>query len=164
MDRKGLRNGFVAAGLSLLGVAAAWASPFFVETLPVAMPAAQKAVDRALVRHHFKVVMTIDILHRIEAKQKILHIPHFNRPGFTDVRALVFCNPVLFSGLLNHAWKAASVCPLNVTLYSKGAKTTIVFPKRAPYTRATRARAVGRRIDRMVIQSLKSIPGGHPGQ
>ncbi len=162
MNRKRL-IGVVGGGLGLLGIAVAQASAFFVETVPMAMPAAQKAVIRALSSHHFKVVMKLDILHLIAAKQKILHVPDFNKPGFTDVRALVFCNPFLFSGLLNHAWKAASVCPLNVTLYSKAAKTTVVFPKRSVYTRSTAARAVGRKIDRMVIDTLRTIPGSHPG-
>ncbi|WP_297390352.1 DUF302 domain-containing protein [Acidiferrobacter sp.] len=160
MKQKGL-IGIVGGGLGLLGIAVAQASPFFVETVPMAMPAAQKAVVAALTSHHFKVVMKLDILHLIASKQKMLHIPHFNKPGFTDVRALVFCNPFLFSGLLNHSWKTASACPLDVTLYSKAAKTTVVFAKRSVYTRGTASRAVGRKIDRMVIGGLKAIPGSH---
>lgn len=162
MNRKGLITA-LSGGLGLLGIAAAQASAFFVESVPMAMPAAQKAVMQALGSHHFKVVMKLDILHLIAAKQKMLHVPNFDKPGFSDVRALVFCNPFLFSGLLNHAWTTASICPLSVTLYSKASKTTVVFPKRSVYTKATGARAVGRKIDDMVITSLRAIPGSHPG-
>ncbi len=162
-----MKNGLLIKSLGLTaGILAAFAgtaqaASIYVETIPASMPVAQKEVRAALTHHHFKVVMNIDILRKIDAKQKMLHIPNFNKPGYSDVRALVFCNPFLFSGLLNGDSKTASVCPLNLTLYSKGKVTTVAYAERSAYTKGTGAQAVGEKIDHMVIGSLKSIPGSH---
>ncbi len=151
----------LAAGLLAASAGMAQAGSIYVETIPASMPVAQKEVRAALTHHHFKVVMNIDILRKIKAKQKILHIPDFNKAGYSDVRAMVFCNPVLFSGLLNGDPETASVCPLNLTMYSKGKVTTVAYAERSAYTHGTGAQAVGEKIDHMVIGSLKSIPGSH---
>ncbi len=149
--------------LSLTAMNTAWASDssFYTVTIPANMMTAQKEVLQALGRGHFKVVMNLDILRRIKAKQKFLHIPQLNKGDYSDARAIVFCNPFLFSALLNSDWKTASVCPLNLTLLSKGNMTTVIFPERSAYTHATKANLVGMKIDKMVISSLKTIPGSH---
>ncbi|MEY2343348.1 hypothetical protein AB4090_14815 [Acidithiobacillus sp. IBUN Pt1247-S3] len=152
------------AALLAVGIGTALASDasFYTETIPAPMASAQKEVVQALSHGHFKVVMNLDILKRIEAKQKVLHIPNLNQGGYADARAIVFCNPFLFSALLNSNWQASSVCPLNLTLLSKGSDTTVIFPRRAIYTHATKASLVGMKIDKMVISSLQTIPGSHP--
>ncbi|WP_348550622.1 hypothetical protein [Acidithiobacillus sp.] len=144
------------------GTALASDSSFYTETISAPMATAQKEVVNALSRGHFKVVMNLDILKRIEAKQKVLHIPNLNQGGYADARAIVFCNPFLFSSLLNSDWKASSVCPLNLTLLSKGSSTTVIFPKRTAYTHSTKASSVGMKMDKMVIASLKAIPESRP--
>lgn len=140
-----------------LGVASA--ASVFTETLKVPMPQAQKEVRSALQSHHMKVVMTIDILKKIKAKQKVLHMANFNQPGFSDVRAMVFCNPVLFNQLLDSDWKDAAVCPLTLTLFSKDNVTHVAFAERSAYTAGGPAQDAGQRVDKLVISSLKSIPG-----
>ena len=149
----------VAAASLACQLGAAHAASVFTETLQAPMPVAQKEVRSALQSHHMKVVMSIDILKKIKAKQKVLHMADFNKPGFSDVRAFVFCNPVLFNQLLDSNWKDAAVCPLTVTLFSKGDVTHVAFAERAAYTAGGPAQQAGERVDKLVISSLKSIPG-----
>lgn len=145
--------------LLTVGTLSASAADMYVETLPVPMSKASGEIQKALATHHFKVVMHIDILKRIEAKQSILHIQNLNPEKFQDVQAMVFCNPVLFSDLLSANWRSAAVCPLNLTIYGKGNQTTIAYPERAAFTNGTAASKVGAKIDHLVIAALRSIPG-----
>ncbi|MCE5361354.1 MAG: DUF302 domain-containing protein [Acidithiobacillus sp.] len=134
------------------------AADMYVETIAAPINQVAPELTHALATHHFKVVTHLDILKRIEAKEKVLHIPHLNKGQFTDVQAFVFCNPMFFSQLLNSNWKSASLCPLNLTVYGKGGFTTIVYPERVAYAQKTPANGTARRIDSAVIAALKSIP------
>ena len=146
----------ITAAIFMTSVAGA--TDLYVETISAPINQVAPELARALAAHHFKVVMHLDILKRIEAKEMQLHIPHLNRGQFTDVQAFVFCNPMFFSQLLNSDWKSASLCPLNLTVYGKGMSTTIVYPERIAYVQKTPANRTAQRIDSAVIAALKSIP------
>lgn len=137
------------------------AADMYTETLPVPISKASGEIQKALSTHHFKVVMHIDILKRIEAKESVLHIQNLNPEKFQDVQAMVFCNPMLFSDLLSAHWSSAAACPLNLTIFGKGDQTTLVYPERVAFTHDTSADVVGVKIDNLVIAALKSIPGAH---
>lgn len=137
----------------------ALAGDLYVENIHAPLRRVVPELDRALTAHHFKVVMHLDVLKRIEAKEKVLHIPDLNQGKFTDVQAFVFCNPMFFSQLLNSHWKSAAVCPLDLTVFAKNGTTTIVYPERIAYTQKTPADTIAKRIDSVVIAALKSIPG-----
>ncbi|WP_308387977.1 DUF302 domain-containing protein [Acidithiobacillus sp. AMEEHan] len=156
-------NNFARGVTSILGAlflaSSASAANFYVETVPAPISRVAPEVAQALATHHFKVVLHLDILKRIEAKEKVLHLPDLNRGKFTDVQAFVFCNPIFFSRLLNSHWKSASVCPLDLTVYGKDGSTTIVYPERTAYTQNTPANETAKQIDTAVVSALKSIPG-----
>lgn len=156
-----IRSYYVASFFVLLGfcMSTVHAADIYTEHLPVPIDKASAEIQKALSTHHFKVVMHIDILKRIEAKESILHIRNLNPEKFQDVQAFVFCNPVLFSDLLSAHWRSAAVCPLSLTVFGKGGSSTIVYPERAAYTHDTAAKVVGAKIDDFVISALKSIPG-----
>ncbi|MBU2764304.1 DUF302 domain-containing protein [Acidithiobacillus caldus] len=149
---------FVSVVVAMFLTSVAGATDEYVETIAAPISQVAPELARALSTHHFKVVMHLDILKRIEAKEKVLHIPDLNKDRFTDVQAFVFCNPMFFSQLLNSDWKYAALCPLNLTVYGKGASTVIVYPERIAYAQKTPANRTAQRIDSAVIAALKSIP------
>ena len=149
---------FTGAMATMLLAPVAVGADLYVETVNAPIKQVAPELTQALAAHHFKVVMHLDILKRIEAKEKALHIPHLNKGKFTDVQAFVFCNPMFFSQLLNSDWKSASLCPLSLTVYGKDGSTTIVYPERTAYAQSTPANATAQHIDSAVISALKSIP------
>lgn len=145
------------AGWALAGGVAA-ASSIFEETFPTPVAKVVPALKTALSDHHFKILTQIDILHRVAAKSKQLNIKDFNRAGYSNVTAVVFCNPVFFSKLLNADPAAASVCPLSLTVYGLKGKTIIAYPEREPMASGTPAQNIARQIDKSVIAALSGLP------
>lgn len=148
--------GIIAA---IATVPAAVAGNLYVETIKAPISHVLPELKHALATHHFKVVMDLDVLKRLEAKEGELHIPNLNQGKFTDVRAFVFCNPMFFSQLLNSEWQSAAVCPLGLTVFGRNGTTTIVYPERTAYTHNAPAAPTAEHIDAAVISALKSIPG-----
>ena len=150
--------------LLFLGMGVAAAGPMYVENIPAPISKVVPELKKALGQHHFKVVMDLNILKKIEAKQHVLHIPDLNKPGFSGVQSMVFCNPVFFNQLLNAHWQSATACPLTLTVYGRGDKSYIVYPKRVALTENTPALSVAKKIDKAVIGALSSVPGAQPKQ
>ena len=159
MNLKLLKAGLAALGLWSFGVGIASAGPVYVETIAAPMSKVMPELQKALGQHHFKVVMHLNILKMIQAKQAMLHIPDLNKPGFSDVQSIVFCNPFFFNQLLNTHWQSAAACPLTLTVYSRGGKSYIAYPKRTALTANTPAVGVAKKIDQTVIGALSSVPG-----
>lgn len=154
-------NRWAVAGIAVSGLTIGVASAGTIYEVAIPTPAAKvmPELKKALGQNHFKVFTKVDILKRVKAKVGALHIKNFNTPGFSNVTAVIFCSPVYFNKLLDAESKAASVCPLSVTVYSLKGKTEIAYPERGPMIEGTSAHAVGLQIDKSVMAALDSIPG-----
>lgn len=157
-----LKSGLAIFGLCSLGIGIAAAGPMYVESVPAPISKVMPELQKALGQHHFKVVLHLNILKMIKAKQHVLHIPNLNKPGFSDVQSIVFCNPFFFNQLLNAHWQSAAACPLTLTVYGRGEKSYIVYPERVAITGSTPAINVAQKIDKAVIGALTSVPGAQP--
>ena len=153
-----LKAGLAVFGLCSVGGGVAAASPLYVEKINMPMKTAIGEVNNVLKDGGYKIVLKLNILKLIDAQEKKLKIPHFNRPKFTDVRAVVFCNPYDFSNLLNTDWPVAAGCPLNLTVFSMGQTSYVVYGLRADYALGPRSKKIGNQLDQAVIRVLKGIP------
>lgn len=153
-------RGVVALGVCLC--ASMWvtavASPVYVEKVDMPMQATMTEVKNVLHDGGYKIVLHLNILKLIQSQQKQLKIPDFNARKFTDVQALVFCNPYDFSKLLNADWPAAAGCPLTLDVFSKGSNSYIVYGLRADFANTPASRKITQSFDQAVIKVLQGIP------
>lgn len=153
-------RGVVALGVSLC--ASMWvtavASPVYVEKVDMPMQATMTEVKNVLHDGGYKIVLHLNILKLIQSQQKQLKIPDFNARKFTDVQALVFCNPYDFSKLLNADWPAAAGCPLTLDVFSKGPNSYIVYGLRADFANTPASKKITQSFDQAVIKVLQGIP------
>ena len=147
------------AGLGMGIAHAAPAGSIYEVAIPTPAGKVLPELKKALGQNHFKIFTKVDILKRVKAKVGALHIKDFNTPGFTDVTAVIFCSPVYFNKLLDADSKAASVCPLSVTVYSLKGRTMIAYPERGPMIDDTPAHDFGLQLDHSVLAALVGIPG-----
>lgn len=157
-----LKASLAVFGLCSFGTGIAAAGPMYVESVAAPISKVMPELQKALGQHHFKVVLHLDILKMIKAKQHMLHIPNLDKPGFSDVQSVVFCNPFFFNQLLNAHWESSAACPLTLTVYGRGEKSYIVYPKRVALTGNTPALNVAKKIDKAVVGALTSVPGAQP--
>ena len=92
-----LKSSLAVFGLCSFGIGIAAAGPMYVESVAAPISKVMPELQKTLGQHHFKVVLHLDILKMIKAKQHILHISNLDKPGFSDVQSVVFCNPFFFS-------------------------------------------------------------------
>ncbi|MHB1666175.1 hypothetical protein [Thiomonas sp.] len=139
------------------------AQPFYREDLRLPMAKALPEVKAILARNHFDVVFSMNVLHRIEARQATLKIPDFNLGKYDAIVSLSVCNPYDFSHLLSADWQSTTLCPRTVTLVGKGDYTRISYARRAVEAVHTPAYSAARAIDQQLISALGQIPGAiHP--
>ncbi len=162
MNLKFLQIGAMTLGAWALGIGIASASPIYVESVPAPMSKVMPELQKSLVQHHFQVVLHVDILKMLRAKQDKLHLPNLDKPGFNDVQTLVFCNPFFYNQLLNSHWQSATACPLTLMVYSRGGESYIAYSERVALTKGTPALGVAKKIDQAVIGALSSLPGSKP--
>ncbi|MGC9238823.1 MAG: DUF302 domain-containing protein [Acidithiobacillus sp.] len=149
----------LAAGMCLMpGLAFAQANPVYIEKIDMPMAAAAHEVESVLHDGGYKIVLKLNILKLIGAQQKTLKIPHFNERHFSDIRAIVFCNPFDFSKLINSAWPVAAGCPLTLDIFSKGQTSYVVYGLRADYALTPQSRKIAEALDTSVIKVLQGIP------
>ncbi len=138
------------------------AAPLYVEKVDLPIRTTMSEIQSNLHAAGYKVVLKLNILHLIQAQQKSLKIPDFNRPHFTDVRALVFCNPYDFNRLLNSYWPSAAACPLNLTVFGRGPTSYIVYGERIAYAGTSEInKKIAESVDNGVIKALQQIPMSH---
>ncbi len=153
-------RGFVVLGACLLASVSvsAMANPVYVEKVDMPMQATMSEVKNVLHDGGYKIVLHLNILKLIQSQQKQLKIPDFNQHKFTDVQALVFCNPYDFSKLLNADWPAAAGCPLTLDVFSKGQNSYIVYGLRADFANTPTSKKITQKFDAEVIKVLQGIP------
>ena len=149
-----------ALGLfTVFSIAQAGAAPLYVEKVDLPIKSTMSEINSNLHAAGYKIVLKLNILKLVEAQQKSLKIPDFDAVHFTDVRALVFCNPYDFSKLLNTYWPSAAACPLNLTVFGRGQSSYIVYGERTAYAGTSTAnKKVAESIDQGVIKALQQIP------
>lgn len=155
----------IAAAVSALGfftvfsVAQVCAAPLYVEKVDLPVHSTMAEIYSNLHAAGYKIVLKLNILKLIEGQQKTLKIPDFDAVHFTDVRAIVFCNPYDFSKLLNTYWPSAAACPLNLTVFGRGQNSYIVYGERSAYAGDSSAnKKVTEAVDKGVIKALQQIP------
>ncbi|WP_348550474.1 DUF302 domain-containing protein [Acidithiobacillus sp.] len=137
----------------------AYAAPLYVEKVDLPVQSTMSEINSNLHAAGYKIVLKLNILKLVQAQQKTLKIPDFDAVHFTDVRALVFCNPYDFSKLLNTYWPSAAACPLNLTVFGRGQSSYIVYGERIAYAGNSAAnKKVTTSVDHGVIKALQQIP------
>ncbi|MDD3759583.1 MAG: DUF302 domain-containing protein [Acidithiobacillus sp.] len=155
----------ITAAISALGlftvfsVAQVCAAPLYVEKVDLPIHSTMAEIYGNLHAAGYKIVLKLNILKLIEEQQKTLKIPDFDAVHFSDVRAIVFCNPYDFSKLLNTYWPSAAACPLNLTVFGRGQNSYIVYGERSAYAGDSSAnKKVTEAVDNGVIKALQQIP------
>jgi len=149
----------LAAGMCLLpSFAFAQTDPVYIEKIDMPMTTAAREVESVLHDGGYKIVLKLNILKLIAAQQRTLKIKNFNARHFSDIRAIVFCNPFDFSKLINSAWPVAAGCPLTLDIFSKGQTSYVVYGLRADYALTPQSRRIAEGLDTSVIRVLQGIP------
>ncbi len=142
--------------LSAAPAAMAASSGVYTRTVHQGMAVTMKALSRSLAMHHFKIVMKMDIGKKVAFAHRKLHFAHYNMNHLSDVRTIIFCNPVMFNALTNADPDMAAICPLHVTLTTKQGWTTIQYARAGYIAAGTPAEGVARRIESTVVSAINA--------
>jgi len=116
----------------LLFVGQLQAAPAGVYSRSVEMPLdeAYAAIYAGLEENRFWVVFEADMGSRM-ASMKERFGDEYNLQGLSGIKSMVFCNIGWTNRLASIDPELLALCPLHMTLFSKGARTTITFPRPA---------------------------------
>lgn len=107
-----------------------WASPSGIVSVEtsIALDAAYDRVYKALEAQKFWVVFEADMGERM-ARFEDKWGEDYNRNDLQGVRSMVFCNIEWTNRMGNADPDLLGLCPLHLTIYSKGGKTHVLIPR-----------------------------------
>ncbi|MHB8550202.1 MAG: DUF302 domain-containing protein [Acidiferrobacterales bacterium] len=156
-----MRKSIIAIPVLLFTLTSAHASSptsgVYTQRVHQGMAVTVREISKSLKIHHFKIVQEIDIGKKVAMAHKLLHFKNYNLNHLSGTRAIVFCNPVLFNMVTNDDPDMAAICPLHVTLTSKGGWTTIQYARASVIAEGTPAEGAARKVEADVIAALETV-------
>ncbi len=141
--------------LGLLTAVSAHAGPtVFQATVDEPLDAVYDRVYEALEEARFFVVFEPNIGANL-ARFKDRWGDDYNRNGLTALRSMVFCNGWYANRVSNLDPAMLGMCPLHLSLYEKGGKTTVLFNRPTVIAVDSPAKAVFERVEADVIEAIR---------
>ncbi|MHB1566591.1 MAG: DUF302 domain-containing protein [Acidiferrobacter sp.] len=134
------------------------AKPLYIRAVHAPIGIVYKNLVVALGHQGFKVPWGINIEKRMQMANRTLHMPNFNAQHLTDVRAMMVCNPFLFNAIANADPTMIALCPLHITLVSKGGVTYVQYPKEIALAAHTPVAKIARLIDTKIERAINAVP------
>jgi hypothetical protein len=146
------------AGLLLLVPALTLAGPAGVITLNTKEPADKvyERIQQALEGAKFWVVFEADMGNRMEKFAEDWGTD-YNRNKLTTIKSMVFCSLWWTNQLANVDPDLVGLCPLHLTVYARGGRTTILWPKLSALAEGSAGRDMAMALEQEVSELVRGV-------
>jgi len=146
------------AGLLLLVPALTLAGPAGVNALNTKEPANKvyERIQQALEGAKFWVVFEADMGNRMEKFAEDWGTD-YNRNKLTTIKSMVFCSLWWTNQLANVDPDLVGLCPLHLTVYARGGRTTVLWPRLSALAEGSPGRDMALALEQEVSELVRGV-------